>query len=174
MNINDLYQKVAEFEDKRTDSFVQKLECKKGCNQCCYTDFSIFETEAENIKIWFESLSLDEKEKLKQKLATTQEDKDGIGPCAFLKDDVCTIYHVRPLICRTQGNAFMLEENGQQNLDICPLNEEAIDQINQSDILNLELLNTILTKMNSAQGFSGKRISLKDLKEFFVMACSRN
>ena len=142
MNINNLYNKVKEFEAAQSDEFKSKLECKKGCSQCCYVDLSVFEIEAQNIRQWYESISDDERTEIHNKLKLSQQDRDDFAgikksPCHFLRNDECVIYPVRPLICRTQGNAFAIQVEEEQYLDICPLNEKAAEDIRSNDIINL-------------------------------------
>lgn len=171
MKINHLYTKVDEFDTNLSASFKSSLQCKKGCSQCCYVNLSVFEVEAQNIKTWFESLSSDEKTIIKNKLKSKQIPKDDklpkeSDPCVFLKNDECIIYPARPLICRTQGNALYFVESEVKQVDICPLNEAALDNMDNQDLLNLDLLNSILVKLNYELGYDEQRISLEHLAQF--------
>lgn len=173
MNLNSLYEKIKEFEVKLTPKFRENLTCKKGCNQCCYVDLSIFEIEADNIRNWLENLSRKDQESIKEKLYLIQEKKiDFEGkeslPCVFLKGDQCLIYPVRPLICRSQGNAFAIQDESKSFIDICPLNEETLNYAKKNDFINLNLLNSILAKLNIANGFGATRIKLAKIKEEFL------
>lgn len=166
MNIDQLYQKVAEFEQNLSSNFKDKLECKKGCQQCCYVDLSVFEIEAKNIAAYLNENQSPIKEKLSLKQAD-REDFNGVlsKPCHFLREDECTIYDVRPLICRTQGLAMNVPDPKEEYLDICPLNEKALDQIKSNEILNLETVNTLLIQLNRLEGGDDTRISLKKIAE---------
>jgi Fe-S-cluster containining protein len=168
MDINDLYQKVAEFEQNLSKDFTSKLQCKKGCNQCCYVDLGVFEIEAENIRNWFANLPKHEKQKIRSKLETPQQIKENfhgnnVSPCHFLRGEECVIYPVRPLICRTQGNALSFQQEGKNYLDICPLNTSAVEDMQRNDSLNLDLLNTILVQLNQEKGLEFNRVPLKDI-----------
>lgn len=160
--INDLYKKVAQFESELGTDIKSLSQCKNGCSKCCYTDISIFEVEASNIRKWFASLSIDQQNSIKDKWQLPQTE----GSCAFLRNESCTIYEARPLICRTQGLALRYMEEGEPFIDICPLNEEMIEEMEDKDVMNLDLLNTIISKLetDSANGVNRPRISLKDLK----------
>ena len=72
--------------------------------------------------------------------------------CPMLVEDRCSIYESRPLICRTQGLPLLMEaEDGEAEIDFCPLNftaPDAIDDLTQDpdaahfvplDDLNLKL-----------------------------------
>jgi len=160
--IKDLYAKVAQFESDLGTDIKALSQCKNGCSKCCYTDISIFEVEASNIRKWFEALSPEQQSSIKEKWKGPQTE----GSCAFLRNESCTIYEARPLICRTQGLALRYVEDNEPYIDICPLNEEMIDEMEDKDVMNLDLLNMIVSKLEteSAQGKNRPRVSLKDLK----------
>lgn len=71
------------------------IACGKGCSSCCKMNVTISQIEANHIA---------EKTGLKSKQLTTSKthrpDMFLGRPCMFLKDDTCTIYDVRPFVCR--------------------------------------------------------------------------
>lgn len=160
--IHDLYEKVARFEQELGHEAKAKSQCKNGCSKCCYTDISVFEIEAHNIRSWFKTLSPARQDEIKSlwKLPRTE------GSCTFLRNESCTIYEARPLICRTQGLAFKFKSDGGEFVDICPLNEDMISHLTDKEIINLDLLNMILSQMEKqdAKGASRERTKLEDLK----------
>lgn len=156
-HLRALYQKVEAFQKHLSPQVQTSLQCKKKCSQCCYTDISVFQVEADHIKSLLQSSNKIENSAAPQ------------GACAFLKNDLCTIYEARPLICRTQGLPLYFAEANKQ-IDICPLNIEALTQTKTSDILNLDLLNSILSQIELADagGQNRDRAALKDLhSEYF-------
>lgn len=163
MKITDLYEKIRSFEEALSQNQKEKSQCRKGCSQCCMVSLSIFQTEADHIRSWYHSLSSEKQEVLK---ATWKKDSPP-SACHFLKDNACTIYEARPLICRTQGLAIKFQEEGKSFLDICPLNEELLATITEKEILNLDLLNLILSQLENmnAQGENRPRVKLSDLLE---------
>jgi Fe-S-cluster containining protein len=123
MTINDLYQKISDFEQKLKPSTKDKLVCNEGCSRCCYTDISIFQIEADNIREWFSHLSASSKESLRQKWREAPSVMENffnqtVPACVFLKGESCTIYDVRPLICRTQGLPLMYKMEDQSFVDL--------------------------------------------------------
>lgn len=154
--IESLQENASAFFEKVTNKYSDKMACKSGCSKCCFTDISVFDVEADLIRDWHQQLSIDDKIKLNQ----DWEVKSEIGACTFLFEDKCTIYNVRPIICRTQGAPLHLSK--ENILDYCPLNFLEAEP-EKEYWLNLERLNTLL-------GFAAKtaerdsRIRLKKLK----------
>lgn len=161
MKINELYDKIGNFEENLSPIQKEKTHCRKGCSQCCMVSLSVFEIEANHIRSWFHSLSPEKKLALKE----IWKKESSSSACAFLKDDACTIYEARPLICRSQGLAFKFQDKGTSYIDICPLNEELLATITEKEILNLDLLNLILSQLENldSQGTHRGRVNLSDL-----------
>lgn len=152
-NANAFYEKVF---NKHKDDML----CKKGCSACCKVDLTIFQIEADRIRTWFNGLSTEEKRNLIN--LWSQPSKEGF--CSFLKNDFCTVYEPRPLICRTQGLPLFVES--EKILDYCPLNFED-SKPQQGDWLNLERLNTMLAIAAKSLA-KDQRISLKDLQSELI------
>lgn len=157
-----LQENASGFFDKIQSKYANQMKCTEGCSKCCYTDISVFEVEAENIKEWFSNLSDDRKSEIKNLWQTPVES----GACSFLVNDRCSIYEVRPVICRTQGAPLFVQADNV--LDYCPLNFEAGDPPKE-DWLNLDRLNTLLSFAAKTSGLD-KRIRLKKLKELLLKA----
>jgi Fe-S-cluster containining protein len=171
MQIKDLYQKVAEFSEGLGEDAQALSHCQKGCSRCCYVDLSVFQVEADNIQTWFQNLSSAEqvvlKEKWQRPLQTTENfHQVPTQSCVFLHEEACTIYEARPLICRSQGLAMKFKAEDEEYLDICPLNEDMLDKLTEKEVLNLDLLNTILSQLEkaAAKNSARPRISLSDLR----------
>lgn len=154
--IKTLHQNASSFFDKVIDKNESTMACKKGCSACCRVDLSVFEIESELIRNWFMELSKLEQVVLANKWA--QESQGGF--CQFLKEDACTVYEVRPTICRTQGLPLFIES--ENLLDYCPLNfTEKTPEKN--DWLNLERLNTMLS-LAATTSKRETRVRLTDLQ----------
>lgn len=162
MKIHDLYDKVRAFEEGMSKKTKDLSQCKKGCSRCCMVDLSVFQVEADNITNWFSHLSSSEQEKRRAQW----KDEPGEA-CSFLVNDACTIYEARPLICRTQGLAFSFKADSESFIDICPLNEDMLDVMLETEVLNLDLLNLILSQVEKldASGNERPRIPLKELRK---------
>lgn len=95
------------------------LACKKGCAHCCTTRVGVFGYEviamAKHIRDTFSGSELSG---IVQKLevaakAKAREMETGmvhsVTPCAFLVNNACSIYDIRPTMCR-QHNSLSLDD----------------------------------------------------------------
>jgi uncharacterized protein len=65
--------------------------CKKGCSSCCHYKVSISEIEIAHIE---------NHTKIKRNEIFNQSENFHGTPCTFLKNGACSIYEVRPFVCR--------------------------------------------------------------------------
>lgn len=155
--IETLQENASGFFDKVIEKNSSQMECKAGCSKCCYTDISVFDIEADLVRDWFDQKTPEHKVEIKTLWANKVQD----GACQFLYDEKCSIYEVRPIICRTQGLPLHLTK--ENILDYCPKNFKDSEP-EKTDWLNLDRLNTLLSFAASTGGRDG-RIRLKKLKD---------
>jgi Fe-S-cluster containining protein len=91
-----------------------RLQCRRGCSDCCVDGIRVFEVEAERIRESNADL-------------VREGTPHPPGACAFLgAEGECRIYPDRPYVCRTQGLPLRwFDEAGEEvceKRDICPLN----------------------------------------------------
>ncbi len=134
--------------------YARHLVCRVGCSSCCQQDLTLFEVEAAAIHEAIQALGPEICAKVKQQAVDVQKrEQRGESPaCPLLIEDRCAIYKSRPLICRTQGLPLLFTaEDGQREVDFCPLNftaHHATDDLDEEHLVPLELLNEDLVKAN--------------------------
>ena len=113
------------------------LQCKPGCYECCI-NFSVFSLEASLI---IEQIKIE---------SAIVESKDDL--CRLLKNERCTIYKVRPIICRTQGIplGYVDEDSGMVEISACHLNFADDYQFKEDEILFMDRFNSRLSELNHA------------------------
>ena len=147
-----LWQNVDGFSQRLRERHGAHMRCGTGCSACCYTDITVFASEAVEILGWLDALDPGRKDELRRSWAAPAG--SGLDPagvsrpaCAFLVQGRCAIYPVRPLICRTQGLPLLLESSidGQKlSMDVCPLNFTQPDSLPPaSQWLHLGRLNAL-------------------------------
>lgn len=136
-----------------------RLHCGKGCSACCIDNLTVFELEAENIRLHHADF-------------LTNETPHSIGKCAFLDESgACRIYANRPYVCRTQGLPLRWFDEPEDDeiveyRDICELNEEGTDLIDlpAEECWSIGTFEARLAMLQSLSD-NGKmtRIALRDL-----------
>lgn len=88
------------------------MKCKNGCALCCI-DFSVFPVE-----FYFILNELKNENIMHEKSGYLNNEV-----CAFLRNNSCTIYQQRPIMCRTHGLPLLYaNDNGEWELSACELN----------------------------------------------------
>lgn len=138
--------KFLEIRSRNEESFA----CRSGCHGCCKPDLTVNSLEAEHIRSHLESQPELRKEVLELEEAGPHQ---GLR-CRFLRaNGSCSIYEVRPVVCRSHGAPLKVrvKEQGQGQgvlrKDVCPLNfqDRVLEELPSVDFLDLDTLNTLLT-----------------------------
>ncbi len=143
-----------------------RLQCRLGCSSCCVDGLSVFDAEADHIRLHHAEL-------------LARADARAEGACAFLDErDACRIYPHRPYVCRTQGLPLRWIEGADEGeydgdgdavelRDICPLNEagEPIENLPAEDCWTIGPTELSLGELQVAGGGGVRRTLLRDLFE---------
>lgn len=143
LHLNKITDEITSYFDEQKDY----LKCKQGCSLCCSNSYyPVSELEYAYLKKGLESFSKEDIESLqtnaleiykqrKEFLKTNPDVKAFSYVCPFLKNDLCTVYKHRPLVCRTHGLIAneMYEGQIRKYLPYC-VNEG----LNYSEVYNLE------------------------------------
>ena len=121
---------------KRHITDFEDIACKKGCSWCCYKQVGVSPLEvfliAEHLKNKRIKISLED---IKSRLIALDQITNGLPsearlsvqlPCAFLVEDSCSIYEVRPLACRG-GNSI--------DADLCRRHVEDMENVQKEEEL---------------------------------------
>ena len=115
------------------------MQCAKGCASCCILE-TVTPLEAHIIQNHIQSIS-------DQGFSNIQPNE---CTCVFLRDNACSIYAVRPIICRTHGLPLLYPELGE--IEVCPLNFTELDlsTLDPAYFLDAERITTNLMRLNLA------------------------
>jgi len=133
----ELIAEVQKTADKLESIHKDQLCCQPGCFECC-VNLSVFRVE-------FDSIS----DAVQMENNILNFDKD--MKCGFLKQNLCSIYQHRPLICRTHGLPILfLDDNKKWQVDFCEKNflSPGSHIFNANNTLNIEQLNLRLYTIN--------------------------
>ncbi len=139
------------------------MHCVKGCASCCILK-TVVPLEAYVIASYVQSsLSFGA-------VFSTNHPERGGERCVLLDRDTCSIYPVRPIICRTHGIPMLYPDS--EGIDVCPLNflESDLNSFETELLLDAEVITENLIRLNLAFGIitgqtetAGERISLHSI-----------
>lgn len=93
-------RRLIEIADELASKVAPVAACRRGCSHCCHQAVIVPEWEAQRIgrHIGRAPAQID-----RGALGQMQEARDKFTrvPCTFLKDGECSVYEVRPMVCRT-------------------------------------------------------------------------
>jgi uncharacterized protein len=132
-----------------------RIACRPGCSACCMA-FSVLPLEA---ALLAEALA-------RRPLAAARSP----DRCPFLQGDLCAIYALRPVICRTQGLALAYIDEVEECIEVsaCPLNFPEEAPLEQDDLLFMDRFNERLAALNLGycrlnEVEPGRRVAITDL-----------
>lgn len=133
---------------------AERIRCGRGCAGCCVDELSVVWPEAERIRRRYPAL-------LREAVPHPP------GACAFLDPEgACRVYEARPYVCRTQGLPLRWVGADGERRDICELNEDAaepIEDLRASTCWTLGPFEQRLAAWGEASGHP--RVRLRDLFE---------
>jgi hypothetical protein len=157
--LNRLYREVEQRVQPLVAIHAARLQCRKGCRQCCVDDLSVFAVEAENIRRHHSDL-----------LASGHPHPE--GACAFLDQaGACRVYENRPYVCRTQGLPLRWIEQYPDGTtaelrDICPLNDQGqpVETLPETQCWSIGPFEGTLARLQArVDGGAPYRVSLRSL-----------
>jgi Fe-S-cluster containining protein len=112
-----------------------RIGCRPGCADCCMA-FTVLPLEAALLA-----------QALARRSLTVVRSPDR---CRFLRDGLCAIYALRPVICRTQGLALAYIDEAAERIEVsaCPLNFPEDALLEHDDLLFMDLFNERLAALN--------------------------
>ncbi|OHB29015.1 MAG: iron-sulfur cluster-binding oxidoreductase [Desulfuromonadaceae bacterium GWC2_58_13] len=125
------------------EKYREQIVCRKGCDACC-RHLSLFWVEGVALALALQTLPHEEVESIRRRARQATPD----GPCPLLENSRCLLYPARPIICRTHGLPLFGDRDGERFIDTCPENFKGLDSLPATAVIDLELLNTILTTIN--------------------------
>jgi hypothetical protein len=167
-----LVERVEAFAQTVRQRHGEHINCKAGCDSCCYQTFTIFPVEAEHMARAIAGLSQAERRRLKAHLDVAPDAfkmAEAVQPCVLLVQGRCMLYSGRPLICRLHGYPLysaMVERPDGSLRDCCPLNFSTLPLplLESESIFNLDLVNQTLAAINhqfvQEHRLTGERLSI--------------
>lgn len=118
---------------------ARDMQCARACCSCCILS-SVNQLEGALIHDWLQNNPPPPR-------FSTQQTLDN-NSCPFLHGGICSVYPVRPIICRTHGLALLTEGT----LSWCPLNFRQVAEtpVTEDIILDNDTITNNLVRLNQA------------------------
>ena len=150
-NYRQLLSRVDEKFSGVMTRYPSSFQCRMGCFGCCKSGLTVTHVEARHIANWLVLNSAGAVAVTDETVTSGKDENSEDEYCAFLNQDgACSIYEVRPIVCRSHGSPILVpsvEEPGALDADVCPLNfqEIGLEAITSEDWIRLDTLNVILS-----------------------------
>lgn len=99
--IQEVYKAIDGFFNTAPEENKKEIQCKAGCTSCCFIEIDVSGDEASTIVNYCRENGIEiDREYLTKQAAVGRQVFSGISRCVFLKENLCSIYPVRPIACR--------------------------------------------------------------------------
>lgn len=99
--IKEVYKAIDNFFIAAPEDNKTEIQCKAGCTACCFIDVDVSGDEAAIIINYCKENGIEiDQEYLTRQAAVGRKTYSELSRCVFLKDNLCSIYPVRPVACR--------------------------------------------------------------------------
>ena len=97
----EVYKAIDGFFDAAPEENKKDIQCKAGCTACCFIEIDVSGDEAAVIIDHCRENGIEiDRDYLTKQAAVGRKTYSPLSKCVFLKDNLCSIYSVRPIACR--------------------------------------------------------------------------
>ncbi|MFZ1304421.1 MAG: YkgJ family cysteine cluster protein [Ferruginibacter sp.] len=97
----EVYKAIDGFFNAAPADNKKEIQCRAGCTACCFIEIDVSVDEAATIINYCKENGIEiDREYLTQQAAAGRKSYSGLSQCVFLKENLCSIYPVRPIACR--------------------------------------------------------------------------
>lgn len=152
--IQEVYKAVDRFFDNAPAENKKEIQCKTGCTHCCFIDVDISGDEAAAIVKYCNENGIEiDREYLTKQAAVGRKTYSPLSRCVFLKDNLCSIYPVRPIACRKHWV--------KTDPSLCDFSKNIINQVGGYFDINSEILASAV--LNSKEIGTFEKMMLDEL-----------
>ena len=143
---NQVYNAIDNFFINAPEESKKEIKCKTGCTACCFIELDISANEATVIVDYCKENNIEvDKAYLTEQAAAGRSTYSPLSRCVFLKDNLCSIYPVRPVACRKHWV--------KTDPTLCDFSENITNQIGSYFNINTEILASAMLNVNEAIPF---------------------
>jgi Fe-S-cluster containining protein len=154
-SIIEVYKAIDNFFNAATEEDKKEIQCKAGCTACCFIDVDVSGDEAELIINYCRDTGIEiDRVYLTKQAAAGRKSYSPLSRCVFLKDNLCSIYPVRPVACRKH---WVKTDPG-----LCDFSKNIANQVNGYFDVNAEIMASALLNVHETGPFEKKLLSEMD------------
>ncbi len=141
-----VYDAIDGFFLKTPEENKKEIQCKTGCTACCFIDVDVSGDEAAVIIDYCRENGIEvDKAYLTEQAAAGRKSYSALSRCVFLKDNLCSIYPVRPVACRKHWV--------KTDPALCDFSKNVINQVGGFFNVNTEILASAMLNVNDIMPF---------------------
>ena len=154
--IKEVYKAIDKFFDNAPEENKREIKCKTGCTACCFIDVDVSADEAATIINYCSEngIAID-REYLEKQDAVGRKKYSELSRCVFLKNNLCTIYPVRPVACRKHWV--------HTDPSLCDFSKNIVNRVGGYFDINTEILASAL--LNTEDTGTFEKMLLEELKK---------
>ena len=154
--IKEVYKAIDRYFDNAPEENKKEIQCKAGCTACCFIDVDISGDEAAIILNYCKENGIEiDREYLTKQAAVGRKTYSPLSRCVFLKDNLCSIYPVRPIACRKHWV--------KTDPSLCDFSKNIINQVGGYFDINTEILASAV--LNAEDTGTFEKMILDELKK---------
>ena len=128
-----VYKAIDSFFNSAPEENKKDIQCKAGCTACCFIEIDVSGDEAAVIINYCRENEIEiDREYLTKQAAVGRKTYSELSRCVFLKDNLCSIYPVRPVACRKHWV--------KTDPALCDFSKNIINQVGGYFDVNTEIL----------------------------------
>lgn len=144
--IKEVYKAIDGFFEAAPEESKKEIQCKTGCTACCFIDVDVSGDEAAVITGYCRQNNIEiDKEYLTKQAAAGRKTYSALSRCVFLKDNLCSIYPVRPVACRKHWV--------KTDPVLCDFSNNIINRVGGYFDVNTEILASALLNVDETGSF---------------------
>lgn len=154
--IKEVYKAIDNFFNAAPEENKKEIQCKVGCTACCFIDVEVSADEAAAIINYCNQNAIEiDKEYLEKQAAVGRKKYSELSRCVFLKDNLCSIYPVRPIACRKHWV--------KTDPLLCDFSKNIINQVGGYFDINTEILASAVLNVGETDSF--EKMMLNELEK---------
>jgi len=152
----EVYKAIDGFFNAAPEESKKEIQCKAGCTACCFIDVDVSGDEAAVIINYCKENGIEiDKEYLTKQAAVGRKSYSHLSRCVFLKDNLCSIYPVRPIACRKHWV--------KTDPALCDFSKNIVNQVGGYFDVNTEILASAILNVDEAGPF--EKVLLDELSK---------